>query len=177
MKAFHNDSKIKEKYLNRIRQHREADELVKGLGWGSGKGCAIGCTFENYNHALMEEEWDVPVMLAHLEDVIFEGLPREESQAWPERFTSAIKVGSDLSMVAPKFLLALIQRVYSKTKDKAVLLAIKQVIQVLKNWVENGKLDKKAAERAAEEAAGAVGAAGAEYKWMADKLIELIEAA
>lgn len=28
--AYHNDPAVKEKYLSRVRKHREADELIKG---------------------------------------------------------------------------------------------------------------------------------------------------
>lgn len=30
MRAFHNDIKIKKKYLKRVISHRKADEIIKG---------------------------------------------------------------------------------------------------------------------------------------------------
>ena len=35
-KAFHGDEKIKQKYLDRVKQHRQADALIKGTGRGMG---------------------------------------------------------------------------------------------------------------------------------------------
>ena len=39
--SFHNDPKIKEKYLERVKAHQEADQIIKGLYWEDGKGCAM----------------------------------------------------------------------------------------------------------------------------------------
>lgn len=44
--AFHNDPKIKTKYLKRVRAHQKADNLIRGEGWNNGKGCAVGCDME-----------------------------------------------------------------------------------------------------------------------------------
>jgi hypothetical protein len=44
--AFHNDQKIKDKYLARVEAHRKADEIIKGKYWENGKGCAVGCTLK-----------------------------------------------------------------------------------------------------------------------------------
>ena len=86
MQAFHNDEKIKQKYLNRVKQHRLADQLVQGIAWENGKGCAIGCTLESYNHKQYEKELGIPEWLARVEDKIFEGLNKDDAQAWPEQF-------------------------------------------------------------------------------------------
>ena len=123
MKAYHGRESTKNKYLSRVKAHREADELVKGETGDNGKGCAVWCTLNKYNHEAYEEELGIPQMIARLEDTIFEGLTIDKSQAWPERFLSAIKPGADLSMVGPKFLLALIRRVQEKTTDTVVLPA------------------------------------------------------
>src|ERR1019366_7921066 len=101
MQAFHNDPAIKEKYLNRVRLHREADDLIRGIGWDGHRGCAIGCTLEKYNHAAFETELGIPEQIARLEDGIFESLPINLAMAWPERVLSAIKPGANLAMVTP----------------------------------------------------------------------------
>ena len=78
--AYHNDEAIKEKYLNRLRAHREADELVQGVGWehnGKTRGCAVGCTFDAYEHSRGPVEIGVPETLIYFQDAIFEGLPRD----------------------------------------------------------------------------------------------------
>lgn len=103
MKAFHGDVTIKEKYLTRVRQHREADELMQGTGWENGRGCAVGCTLEAYDHGRYPIELGIPVEVAHLEDLIFEDIPTADAMLWPDRFLTAIPVGSDLSMVWPMF--------------------------------------------------------------------------
>lgn len=103
MKAFHNDSKIKDKYLARVKAHALADEIIKGKYWENGKGCAIGCTIHGEIHDSYETELGIPRILALLEDGIFEGLPLELAKQWPLRFLKSISVGADLSMVWPKF--------------------------------------------------------------------------
>jgi hypothetical protein len=108
MIAYHGDPSIKEKYLARVRAHRAADNLVRGVGWKDGKGCAIGCTLESYDHERYPIELGIPVKLARLEDAIFEGLPDDEAMEWPERFLSAIRPGADLSMVWPRFAVELL---------------------------------------------------------------------
>jgi len=100
--AFHGDPAVQDKYLARVRWHREQDHLVQGTGWetnGVTRGCAIGCTLEAYDHNRYPVELGLPVWLAKLEDAIFEGLPREDALAWPERFLSAIPVGADVQPV------------------------------------------------------------------------------
>jgi len=86
MQAFHNDEKIKQKYLNRVADHRKADELVKGSTGSNGKGCAVWCTLNKYNHKAYEKELGIPEWLARVEDLLFEQLPDNRSQKWPEQF-------------------------------------------------------------------------------------------
>ena len=99
MKAFHNDPLIKEKYINRLKDHYKADEFIKGTFWENGKGCAVGCTVHSSNHLAFETELGIPQVLAKLEDEIFEGLPNELAKEFPLQFLSAINVGADLLKV------------------------------------------------------------------------------
>src|SRR5690349_7382454 len=119
MQAFNNDDGLKRFVLDQLAAHREADRLVKGTYWEDGKGCAVGCTLEavrlrcgkkieHGRHALYEPELGIPQALARLEDRIFENLPNEHSQRWPERFISAIAPGADLTLVWPRFALWLL---------------------------------------------------------------------
>ena len=103
LRAFHGNPAIKATYLARVRAHREADELVHGVYWAAGKGCAVGCTIHGSDHYAYERELGVPTILAHLEDRLFESLPNGVAQRWPEVFLEAIPVGADLSLVWPKF--------------------------------------------------------------------------
>jgi hypothetical protein len=97
--AYHGDPAIKKTYLARVREHARLDHLVQGTGWKNGKGCAVGCTLEAYDHARYPIELGVPEWLAHLEDGIFEELPWDDARTWPERFLDAIPVGADLEPV------------------------------------------------------------------------------
>ena len=60
MKSFHGDVKVKVKYINRVKAHQLADNLIKGQGWENGKGCAVGCTLEAYDHSRYEVELGIP---------------------------------------------------------------------------------------------------------------------
>src|ERR1700745_2872707 len=99
LRAFHSDPAIQEKYLARVRAHRAADELVKGETGRGGKGCAVWCTLDAYEHDRYPTELGIPTELASLEDFIFENLPNADAMAWPERFLSAPKLGADLRLV------------------------------------------------------------------------------
>ncbi len=103
LRAFHGDPKIKKHYLDRVKMHAKADEIVHGQYWQDGKGCAVGCTIHSSNHAAYEKEMGIPRTLARLEDGIFESLANGDSKKWPVQFLSAIKPGADLGMVWPQF--------------------------------------------------------------------------
>ena len=102
--GYHNDPAIKAKYIARVKAHQEADEIIQGKYWENGKGCAVGCTLHSSDHSAYEAELGVPRMIARLEDGIFEGLQYSDAKLFPLRFLEAVKTGSDLSMVAPKFM-------------------------------------------------------------------------
>ena len=94
MIAFHGDPATKQKYVDRVRAHAAADRLVRGLGWENGRGCAIGCTLEKYDHSRYPIELGLPEWLARLEDTIFEHLPEARAMRWPAAFLEAIPVGA-----------------------------------------------------------------------------------
>ncbi len=110
LRAYHNDPAIKEKYINRVRAHRLADELVHGIYWQDGTGCAVGCCVETNDdpHEHYEEELGIPRVLAFLEDAFFENMPKGKAQEWPEAFLSSIAVGADLSQVIDHFMIWLL---------------------------------------------------------------------
>jgi hypothetical protein len=110
MKAFHNDKQVKSKYLKRVEAHRKADNIIQGQGWSEGKGCAIGCTLENYDHQQYEIELGIPEWLARVEDTIFEGLPKDIAMKWPGRFLKAVNVGVDLNKVKTPFLIFVLEQ-------------------------------------------------------------------
>jgi len=101
--AFYNDPKIKEKYVKRVKEHQKLDEIIQGDYWENGKGCAVGCTIHGNSHKAYEDELNISISIAILEDVIFEGLPAEEARLFPLRFIESIREGADLSLVIYKF--------------------------------------------------------------------------
>ena len=151
MLAYHNDPAIKQMFIDRIAAHAAADEIVKGYYWEDGKGCAIGCTYHSSDHLAAEREAGIPLMLARLEDTIFEGLPNAEAMTWPLRFAEAIQVGADLSMVAPRFLLWLLRDSGIPGHDHPdVAPAFRECVDVMQSWCDLGIPDGSAAYRARE---------------------------
>jgi len=169
--AFHGSSDIKTKYLNRVREHREADQLVQGVTWDkqSQKGCAIGCTLHGYSHSAYEEELGIPAVLAQLEDGIFEGLSVPDSREWPERFLSAIQPGADLSMVWPQFAHWLLvdpdHGAIRHAKAQSTRDAIQGVAALYSEWAAGKKpaRERWLSARSAAYAADAADAADAAY--------------
>lgn len=104
MLSHHGSEEVKNKYLDRLKAHYAADEIIKGRYWENGKGCAVGCTIHSGKHADYETELGIPRFLARLEDGIFEGLPNSEAKEFPIKFLSAIPVGVDLSLVFYRFM-------------------------------------------------------------------------
>ena len=162
MKAFLNDTKVKEKYLSRVRAHASADEIIKGQYWEDGKGCAVGCTIHSSDHDKYEKLLGIPRWLAYLEDSIFEGLPNGEAKNFPEQFLSAINVGADLTPVYHKFMIWLLvdplQGVL-RFADERGAVAIKRVAELhqLELGPTEGRPDSSAwaaAWAAAGDAAG-----------------------
>lgn len=139
MQAFHNDHSIKEKYIQRVKEHSEADEIIKGTYWEDGKGCAVGCTIHSSDHSLYETELGIPMWLARAEDAIFEGLSNVKAKKWPLRFLNSIKIGDNLERIKIPFLIYAVESSldkfdHSKSKLKD---SIDKVIYILKNDPNN----------------------------------------
>lgn len=165
MKAFHGDPKIKKKYLDRLRAHAKADEIIKGVYWENGKGCAVGCTIHSGNHSDYEKKLGIPAWLALVEDKIFEGLPQEKAKTWPLVFLSAISVGANLEQVKAPFLIFILQSVLDKFNHEKFPKVKKRVLDVIALY-ENKETDpKKIAAVRAKAATAAAEAAKAEAAW------------
>lgn len=190
--AYHGEKSVKTGIIRQLKAHAKADEIEKGIYWQNGKGCAVGCTIHGNDHAEYEPRFGIPQMLARLEDTIFEGLPNSTAKAWPIRFMSAVTPGQDLSRVGWQFLHWLLtdETINPGINDPLVKDAIRQCAYVLVPLTKGEPVDTRAAESAArraaratwsaasaESAASAASAESAAYVRMADKLIELIEAA
>ena len=164
MLAFHNDPAVKAKYLARVKAHRAADDLRHGVYWERGKGCAVGCTIHGSDHAAYERELGIPRILARLEDGIFERLSSPHDQAWPQEFLEAIPVGADLSLVWPRFALALLAdeeygmlQYIEHARHAQQKEAIERIIALYQAWAKTGT--KPAAAACADAAAACAAAA------------------
>jgi len=153
--AFHNNPEIKEFYLNRVRRHRLQDDIIKGVYWENGKGCAIGCTLHAYKHSLYETELGIPQILAHLQDHVFEGLTSKDAKDFPERFLEAILVGADLSKVWSNFILwvlvdpecGIVNRATSGSNVEAIVRKVARFVEVGGTPEEGDQLIHEAFER------------------------------
>ena len=108
--AYHGDAALKASVLAQMAEHRKQDQIAQGFYWRNGdgkpfRGCAVGCLTHDPEggHHLYEANWGIPEVLAHLEDSLFESLPVDQAQLWPERFLDAIPVGAHLTNVWPRF--------------------------------------------------------------------------
>src|SRR5690606_11533525 len=140
--AYHNDQNIKDKYIARMKAHMEADNLVQGTGWDGRKGCAVGCTFERYDHARAATEIGVPETLIRLEECIFENSPPAKAKLFRLAFLEAIPVGSDLSLTWPQFGLWLLSdpnHGAMRHCDHATRAVMKAVIGLYRRWVDGNK--------------------------------------
>jgi hypothetical protein len=99
MESYHNDQALKQKYVNRMQAHIDADELIRGIGYENGRGCAIGGTLNKYEHEGFPKELGLPVWLAHLADFIFENLPDDKYSTFPLKLLQAIPIGVDVEPV------------------------------------------------------------------------------
>ena len=107
MQAFHNDPLIKEKYLNRVKKHREMDDFRRGFYWDNyGRGCAVGCTIERAGnvHETFQYELGIPLPLVYMEDVLFENMTYEDALDFPVKFLECINVGANLDAVDDKII-------------------------------------------------------------------------
>ena len=198
--AYGGSQKLKDELLAKLRAHREADTLVKGTYWakanGGFKGRPVGCLLEESTprHERYESEWGIPAQLAWLEDGIFETLPDDLSQAWPERFMGAIEPGADLSHVWPRFAIWLMVDgewgVVNATNEEKVKDICHRVANGYGRMVEGSNpLSDKDADQLARAARAAWAARDAGAAWAArdagaaftiasaDKLVELLVAA
>ena len=99
MLSYHSDQAVKDKYVARFAEHRKQDEVVQGEGFENNRGCFVGCTLDAYEHNRFPVELGWPEWLAHLADVIFEGLPKSEAPQFGTDLLDAVPVGVDLEPV------------------------------------------------------------------------------
>ncbi len=172
MHSYHNDQKVKDKYVLRMQKHIEMDELVQGTGWDiyDTKGCAVGCTLNSYDHDGYVTELGLPIWLAHLEDNLHEGVSQEYAKTFALNFLQAIPLGlsdSDFNKINAKFLILIMQDnlvligksdITDKLK-KQMIDVINQCLDLQEKIAISGEIDK-AAEREIEAAEREIGEIG-----------------
>lgn len=150
--TFHGDPAIKEKYLTRLRLHRAQDEIIQGVYWENGKGCAVGCTIHASTHQAYEDELGISRIIATLEDRIFEGLPNILAKDFPIDFLEAVPVGVDIGIVFYQFmrwLLVEVNGVIQYVQDKKI---ITDVADLFDRHLKGEKVKKEEWERVADAA-------------------------
>ena len=196
--SFNNDPKIKESLIARMQKHIEADELLQQEIGQNGKGCTVWCALNNgdiqygYTHSSFPEVLGLPEWLAHLQDIIFEGLSINDAKQFSSDWPKAIPVGKNLEPVKWKFCAFLmeqnIERVLllniSEDLKKQVVDAINGVLSLHQSAIETGEWDESAARSAKSSAWSAKSAAWSAAKsaalkkldkWMLNHLKELEE--
>jgi hypothetical protein len=160
--AWHNDPSLKIKYMKRVEAHRLADNLIQGTGWVNGKGCAIGCMLEAYDHSRMPSEIGVPTVFGYLVDSLFELQTNGKAQAWPERFMAAIRPGSNLSSIWGDWAYwMLLDPVHGMLHHGVGYPAVESAIQQVAALYAPGSAQPRAWEAEAEAWVAAEGAAEA----------------
>lgn len=104
--AFHGSPDVQAKYVNRVVRHYFADEIVQGIYWREGKGCAVGCLAHVdgfHAHAALEDQIGLPADLARVMDGIFESLDNQSAKDWPLAVITTLPLGANLTGIWPKF--------------------------------------------------------------------------
>ncbi len=147
MQTFHNDPSIKQKYIERLELHRAHDEIVKGIYWENGKGCAVGCTIHGSDYTAYERELGIPRVIASLEDGIFEGLPSHIAKDFPLRFLNAVPVGVDLMISFYQFMHWLLvdkeDGVINFVKDSRLISSIKKIAELFEKKLAGENVTEK----------------------------------
>lgn len=176
LQAFFNNPAIKEKYVNQMVNHRKMDQLIHGIYWADGKGCAVGCITHSREHSQFETQLGLPEWLAHVVDYLFEGLKNGEAMTFPERVLQAIPLGANLDKTYHKFCKFVQTDIAKDADDKNVRKAIEGVLSQHDKAIKGEIISLpgiwrlyKAAWSAAESAAWS-----AAVSKMANKLIELL---
>jgi hypothetical protein len=179
LRAFKGDKKLKSLMVKEIKWHQDQDKIIQGTYGDStnpnSKFCAVGCAIDSLNrklnknfatgnHVVLQDELGIPKTLAYLQDSIFERLPKEIALKFPLKFIKAIPVSADLSLVAPKFIVFVLEDCIKNADDNGKVI----ITKIIGMWgkVIDGKPPKQSAWSAAESAAWSVAESAA---WFATR--------
>lgn len=99
LQAFHNDPAVKQKCVDKVQADMDAGNLVRGEGFRDGRGCAVGCMLDSYDHRLFPEALGMPVWVAHLIDFFHENTSEKVWPSFALRFLKAVPVGANLDLI------------------------------------------------------------------------------
>ncbi len=157
LRAFHNDPAVKAERLARVAAHRAADDLQRGATGENGKGCAVWCTLDAYDHARYPIELGIPEWLARVEDTLFEGMSIGRAMGWPTDFLEACAVGADLECAKAPFLIYVLRSTlkhFDHAANPQVVAAVEGSI-ALWGRTDIGSADWESAARSAWSAGSA----------------------
>lgn len=141
-------------YRDRLQQHRKGERLIQGVGYGGGKGCAIGCTLESYDHEKFARVGLGPVWLAYLIDHIFEGLPKGEAEQFADdaiTALAALPAGLDLDPIQHRLTVKRMDRLLAGLEGNPAEECRKALLMV-RDWALDGGKDERARIAAESEA-------------------------
>lgn len=158
MRAFHNNQQLQEKFFVRVKNHYDADEIIKGVYWEKGKGCAIGCMVHSSNHIDLERIFGIPEWLSLLIDRLFEKMENKYSKEFVMDFTKVVTRHSFLGFdnwqhIYHQICLYILEKICNNIDNPLVSLPISNVITL--HRLEETNKEKWAAAYAAATAAEA----------------------
>jgi hypothetical protein len=175
--TYRNDPALKAELVARMRDHQDADRLIRGTYWDVGKGCAVGCTVidilaaeqgvsladVDIDDTTWHEEWarvtGLPEWLGRLGDWLFENLPGERWRSWPLELLEAVPVGVNLDRAREEWLRDVVfdpeRGAMAHAANALVVAGLPDHAGVLRSM--HRLTDWAAARDAAGDAAGAAG--------------------
>jgi len=165
LQSFHNDEKIKAKYVKRLAGHYKANEIRQcNYYWKNGKGDAVGCTIHSSQQDIYkkyETELGIPEWVARLMEKIFDHISKNKAKKFAIQFLDSIPVGvteTEFNTLKYKFFMYLVQNIrqfdpdrYPKAQD-----VVNIVVELCKKELEKQNSVTKDEWAAAEEMAFAV---------------------
>lgn len=95
LQAFHNKDSLKLETVSRMKQHIKLDQLVQGIGYdkSSGKGCAVGCSIDCYDHQSFAKTLGVDIWIPQMYAGLHEGIHVNDIAKFNLNFLNSIPVG------------------------------------------------------------------------------------
>lgn len=106
--AFYNKPSTKQLYLDRMRAHRLAGQIVQDKYWwdqSSFTGCAIGCLTHSSHLEALQSALNIPKALGKLAGLLHSFMDKNRSIFWGEELLNAMTTGGDISGVIDGFIL------------------------------------------------------------------------